>query len=151
MLSRITVSTWEKLHYFMCNILLVHSNIAVIALEFITSWNDKKKKLQVWRVENKHLEDISWYIQISMVLADPDECHINVAIQAANAYVPLCLCSFKGYKSLVMVESSHIVACINWKGHRGLGSPGPSKTPMSSPAMLASGHAFKLYIDDSPW
>lgn len=67
-----------------------------------------------------------------------------------NAYIALCFCSSGGYKSQVMVESSHIVACINWKGHTGSYSPGPSKT-QSSLAMLASSHDFKLYIDDSPW
>lgn len=123
------------------------------SLAHIFLWSQKKEQ-HVWNVENKPGRWVFITDTDKHALVWPcksERVPYNVAITAVKAYVLLGLCSSGGYTSRVMVKSSHMVACINWKGHRGAYSPGSSKTPLSSPAMLASGHAFKLYIDDSPW
>lgn len=143
-------------HYGAMIYTLVHSNKAVIILKFISAHFPMiaKKEQHVWNVENKPGRWVFIIDTDKHALVWPcksERVPYNVAITAVKAYVLLGLCSSGGYTSRVMVKSSHMVACINWKGHRGAYSPGSSKTPLSSPAMLASGHAFKSYIDDSPW
>lgn len=158
--SPITVNTREKQHDATAGAMvytLVHNNIAVIILKFTKAeisnfleWEEQPccmLRTNTWKMV--------FMIETHKHSVDGPSKNQSVPHKCCNTRSE-CLCIaismlHLGYKSQVIVESSHIVACINWKGHMGAWSPGPSKSPMRSPAMLASGHAFKLYIDDSPW
>lgn len=101
----ILVNTWDEWQYWFMVYTPVQNSIAEITLKFTSAYGPG-----MTRTRNKYLEDVPWYVTYKHGLGRPWN-NLRVPYKCCNAESE-CLCNAMslllwGYKSQVMVESSH--------------------------------------------